>query len=95
MLSGMGVAITKNLSSEPTGVWCIRDDKGTMNHCQHVLRVFGKIVGEDKILYQNNEYGYAVNSEFVQINPNEIEIELNISLIPHTLLRKQDTKPVK
>ncbi|XWN36699.1 MAG: hypothetical protein ROO71_12140 [Balneola sp.] len=81
----MGVDLTKNLTSEPTGVWCIRDDTGTMNHCQQVLRAMGKVVGEDKILYKKIEYGYEVNSEFEQINSNEIDIELNFSLVPNAL----------
>lgn len=85
ILARMGVDLTKNLTSEPTGVWCIRDDTGVMNHCQQVLRVIGKIVGEDKILYKKIEYGYQVNSEFEQINSNEIDIELNFSIVPNAL----------
>jgi hypothetical protein len=83
----MGVEIAKNLDSEPTGVWCIRNKDGSVEHCQHILKVFGKIVGEDKIVCQKKEYGYEVSSDFVQVSSEEIDIELNLSLVPHALRR--------
>lgn len=41
ILQLMGVDLEKNLITEPTGVWCIRDDQGKFLHCQQVYQTVG------------------------------------------------------
>ena len=78
MLKEMGVDLEKNLSSEPTGVWCIRDDNGQIIHFDQVYRVFGTIVSEDRgeISYLRMENKYKIKAKFSQYEADCVDIEL-------------------
>jgi hypothetical protein len=77
-LSDMGVDLEKNLSSEPTGVWCIRDDNGELIHFFQVYQIFGSIDSLDKaeIKYLKIDRGYKVDAKFIESSANTVDIEL-------------------
>ncbi len=80
ILSSFGVDLQKNVSSEPTGVWCIRDENDMFLHCGQVYQVVGQFEKGDKsqVKYETQENGYNVNAVFIKGESNTIDIELNI-----------------
>ena len=78
MLEEMGVDLGKNLSSEPTGVWCIRDENGQLIHFEQVYRVFGTINSEDRkeIRYLRVKNNYEIKAKFIQYKSDCVDIEL-------------------
>jgi hypothetical protein len=78
VLEQMGVDLGKNLSSEPTGVWCIRGDNGQLIYFDQVYRVFGTIVakGRKEITYLRTEDKYKIEAKFIQYKSDWVDIEL-------------------
>jgi hypothetical protein len=81
-LKDMGVDLEKNLSSEPTGVWCVRDDNGQLIYCFQVYQVFASLDTLDKteISYEKHESGYKVDAKFIQSSADRVDIELKFDL---------------
>ena len=80
ILSSFGVDLQKNLSSEPTGVWCVRDENDIFLYCRqvyHVVRQFSKC-DKSRVKYEKQENDYNVNAVFFIGEGNIIDIELNI-----------------
>jgi hypothetical protein len=80
ILSSFGVDLQKNLSKEPTGVWCVRDKNDTFLHCDQLYQIVGRFSNCDKFQarYEKLENGYKVNAFFVMSGTDDIEITLNI-----------------
>ena len=80
LLQSMGVDLEKNLISEPTGVWCIRDDNGNLLHCQQIFQVVGQlsIKNSSKLRFENTEFGFGVATTFAQADGDKIDIEVLI-----------------
>jgi hypothetical protein len=79
-LSSIGVDLQKNLESEPTGVWCVRDENSNFIHCDQVYQAVGHL-SKSEVRYENEENGYKIKAHFVQTNNNSIEIELRIDKV--------------
>ena len=80
-LEEMGVDLGKNLSSEPTGVWCIRDSKGQLIHFDQVYRVYGSILKSDKVNYLTVENNYKIDATFIPYKLDCIDIELKFDRV--------------
>ena len=80
LISTMGVDLAKNLESEPTGVWCIRDNDGIFIYSQQVYQTFGVIlpINTSEIKYEKTEKGFNINALFIQIKDETIYIVLTI-----------------
>ena len=39
----MGIDLGKNLTDEPTGVWCVRNESGDFLHCEQVYQAVGEL----------------------------------------------------
>jgi len=76
----MGVDLGKNLASEPTGVWCIRDNKDFFIHCQQVYQVVGHFSATDmsETKYEKRENGYKIASTFLRAGADKVDIVLQI-----------------
>lgn len=83
ILRSMGVDLEKNLTSEPTGVWCIRNDNGNILHCQQVYQTVGQILTNDvsKVNYEKTENGFKVAATFLKTDSDKVDIELLIDKI--------------
>ncbi|MEY5048584.1 MAG: hypothetical protein RLZZ175_1943 [Bacteroidota bacterium] len=83
LLQKMGVDLEKNLESEPTGVWCVRDDNGKLLHCDQAYQIFGNINSEEKseIKYSKIENNYKIDAYFKQINVDNLHVSLDINLL--------------
>ena len=83
MLEEIGVDLRKDLSSEPTGVWCIRDDNGQLIYFEQVYRVFGKIISEDRkeFSYLRVENKYKIKAKFIQGKSDCVDIELTFDSV--------------
>ena len=82
-LSNLGVDIRKNLDSEPTGVWCCRDENEDLIFCEHNYQVIGELRAntENEFIYIKNELGYVVKAYFEQLEQNIISVQLSIKQI--------------
>ena len=82
ILRSMGVDLEKNLSSEPTGVWCIRDD-GKFLHCEQVYQTEGKFSNCDtsEVKYENIENGFKVSATFLKAGDDKVGIELIVDKV--------------
>lgn len=80
ILKSAGVDLKKNLSTEPTGVWCIRDDDGSLLCCQQVYQTFGKLLNNviSKFKYEMTENGFNVTAIFLPTDSGKIDIDLTI-----------------
>lgn len=80
VISETGVDLEKNLKSEPTGVWCVRDEDGSLLFCQQVYQVTGKILpeGTSRLNYEKTEKGYKITVLFTQPSSDKIDIDLVI-----------------
>ncbi len=78
ILNSMGVDLSKNLSTEPTGVWCIRDDNENFIHCQQVYQIIGKFVSESvsNLNYENIEKEFKVSATFSKVDNNRVDIAI-------------------
>ena len=76
----MGVDLGKNLKSEPSGVWCIREADGNFTYSQQVYQTFGHILPIDtsQIKYEKTEKGFNINALFSQTKDETIDIVLTI-----------------
>jgi hypothetical protein len=83
ILSSMGVDLQKNLNSEPTGVWLIRDENDNFIHCDQVYQVVGHFPSEDKsqLKYEKEQDGYKISAAFLPAGSDTIDIELKIDKI--------------
>lgn len=83
MLSSMGVDLQKNLNSEPTGVWCVRDENDNFVHCYQVYQIVGLFSVGDKtqLKYEKEEGGYKVSAAFLPAGSDKIDIELRIDKV--------------
>ncbi|WP_338768199.1 hypothetical protein WAF17_07320 [Bernardetia sp. ABR2-2B] len=82
-LKSFGVDLGKNLTSEPTGVWCVRDDRGEVIHIFQVYQISGKLLetNEKEFEYSNIENGLKMNIKFLQSSLDKIDIELTVDEI--------------
>lgn len=78
ILTKMGVDIKKNLSSEPTGVWCIRNESNNIIHVTNYHHVIGNITQSKQVECSIVEHKLNFNLFFRQIEENIIDIELSI-----------------
>ena len=55
ILKLMGIDLGKNLTDEPTGVWCVRNESGDFLDCEQVYQAVGEIANKDilKLKYEN------------------------------------------
>ena len=83
ILSTMGVDLQKNLNSEPSGVWCIRDENDNFIHCDQVYQVVGLFPNGDKsqLKYEKEQGGYKVSAVFLPAGVDAIDIELKVDMI--------------
>ncbi len=83
ILSSMGVDLEKNLNSEPTGVWCIRDENVSFLHCNQIYQAVGQFLNNDnkKLRYEKEEKGYITSALIVQFNSDTIKIQLTIDKV--------------
>jgi hypothetical protein len=83
LLKKMGVDLEKNLSSEPTGVWCVRDDNGDLIHCDQAYQVIANISPNDRneIRYTREEKNHKVEVRFIQLKVDNLFVSLSIDLI--------------
>jgi len=81
-LKDMGVDLEKNLSSEPTGVWCVRDENGQLIYGFQVYQVFASIdnLNKQEINYVKLESRYKVDAKFKESNSERVDIELRFEL---------------
>nr|WP_288836703.1 hypothetical protein [uncultured Flavobacterium sp.] len=79
LLKEMGVTLTKNLSTEPTGVWCVLDN-GDFLYCENAFRVFGTIHNSDtgKLIYLKTESGFKMDAMFYAPESDVVDIYLDI-----------------
>lgn len=83
MLSSMGVDLQKNLNSEPTGVWCIRDEDYTFRHCVQVYQVVGHFSSGNnaELKYEKEEGSYKITAFFTGVGDETIDIDLMIDRV--------------
>jgi hypothetical protein len=78
LLQEMGVALDKNIGSEPTGVWCVRSDDGKVVFVEQVYRVVGSVIDHSEVCYSTTENAYQIKSIFSPTGPY-IDIALTFS----------------
>lgn len=83
LLETMGIDLSKNLGGEPTGVWCIRDDKGEFLHCLQVYQAVGQFVNENatKLSYEKTENNYKICAAVVKTGNGRVDFELIIDKV--------------
>lgn len=76
----MGIDLQRNLNSEPTGVWCIRDEEGNLLFCSQVYQVVGVFSNGEKaeVKYEKVEHGCEVSAVFLPAGSNTIDVQLEI-----------------
>lgn len=79
----MGVDLGKNMASEPTGVWCVRDDNDNFLHCQQVYQAVGQLSANNvsKVEYEKDDNGFKVTATFIQAGADKIDIALQIDKV--------------
>jgi hypothetical protein len=78
ILKNAGVNLEKNLNSEPTGVWCVRDDNNEFLFCQQVYLIKGRILENNPFNYEKEELGLKITANFLNENAEDIIIDLQI-----------------
>ena len=83
ILQNLGIDIGKNLSTEPTGAWCVRDDNGELIHCDHAYQMVGSVRPQDgnQVQYSKFEKGYRITAIFTPSDPDIIYIALYIDRV--------------
>jgi len=76
MLLEMGIDLEKNLSSEPKGVWCVRDNQGQLIHVDQVYRLSGTIIDKQEIVYSRIEETYKIGARFIPYKVDYVDVEL-------------------
>lgn len=78
-LSSAGVDVAKNLDSEPTGVWCVRDDGGKLLYTAHAYHIVGRLYdSQAEVGYQASEQGYNLDVYLQQIDDQTVRIDVTI-----------------
>lgn len=82
-LKSAGIDLGKNLTSEPTGVWCLIDDDKKVIHIDQVYQAKGKFLNSDESQFTTEkvENGLNVKLNFLQSKPDTIDIEVRINKI--------------
>ncbi|SFT40105.1 hypothetical protein SAMN05216474_0354 [Lishizhenia tianjinensis] len=80
ILISFGIDIKKNLNSEPTGLWCIRNKNGQVSHLVQRFQLIGKLIQnkENYFILSSHDNGFKVSTSFSQSANNKIDIELII-----------------
>ncbi|WP_313385206.1 hypothetical protein [Chishuiella sp.] len=78
ILKKVGTDLEKNLSSEPTGVWCIRDDNNEFIFFQQTYLIKGFILEHTSFHYEKEELGLRINAYFTN-EIDDIIIDLQVS----------------
>ena len=80
LIQSFGVDLGKNLTSEPTGVWCVRDESGKVAHIFQVYQMCGKLldINKKEFEYSSIENEMKMNVKFIQSAIDKIDIELTI-----------------
>jgi len=83
LLKTMGIDLRKNLTGEPTGVWCVRDDQGGFLYCQHVYQAIGQFsnTNTERFRYNMAEGDYKILAEIVKKIEGKIDFELIIEKV--------------
>ncbi|MGV9004792.1 hypothetical protein [Flavobacterium sp.] len=81
ILKNACVDLEKNLDSEPTGVWCIKDNNDEFAFFQQAYLIKGRILNKDSFQYEKEELGLKINAEFLNKNTNDIIIDLQVASI--------------
>lgn len=81
ILKNAGVNLEKNLDSEPTGVWCIRDNNDEFVYFQQVYRIKGRILENNSFQYEKEELGFKITAEFLNENTDDVIIDLQVAKI--------------
>ena len=83
ILSSLGVDLQRNLTSEPTGIWCIKDEKNNFLHCNQVYQVVGNFLQceRSQLKYEKQENNYKVVAIFLNSNSKTIDIDLHIDKV--------------
>ena len=71
-LKNVGTDLKKNLKTEPTGVWCIRDDDNEFICFQQVYLIKGSLSKNSSHHYEKEELGLKINAEFINEDDNII-----------------------
>lgn len=79
----MGVDLGKNLTKEPTGVWCIEDDNGFLLHCSQVYQVVGSKPAShlSEIVYEATERGFEISARFIKSGLDSFDVVLQIGRV--------------
>lgn len=80
-LKCLGIDLGKNLTSEPSGVWCVRDDDKKVVHIAQVYQAKGRFLNQDETQFKSEkaENGLNVKLNFLQSKPDTIDIEVQIN----------------
>ena len=81
ILKNTGVNLEKNLDSEPTGVWCIRDDNDEFVFFQQAYLIKGRILENNSFQYGKEELGFKITAEFLNENEDDVIIDLQVAKI--------------
>ncbi len=81
VLKNVGVNLEKNLDSEPTGVWCIRDDNNEFVFFQQVYLIKGRILGNNSFRYEKEELGFKITAKFLNEKEDDVFIDLQVAKI--------------
>lgn len=81
ILNDMGIDLSKNLSSEPTGAWCIRDEKEGFLSSQQTYQAVGQFLNNNnlKVVYEKVESNLNVFACFLKTDSDKINVDLIIS----------------
>jgi hypothetical protein len=81
ILKNSGVNLEKNLGSEPTGVWCIRNENDKFEFFQQAYLIKGRILENNYFQYRKEELGLKITAEFQNENTNDVVIDLQVAKI--------------
>ena len=81
ILKSAGVNLEKNLDSEPTGVWCIRDDNDEFVFFQQAYLIKGRILENSSFKYEKEELGLKITAEFLNEKADDVIIDLQVTKI--------------
>jgi hypothetical protein len=80
ILRDLGVDVEKNLDSEPTGAWCVRDDNGKLLHCDQAYKFSGDLGDKGDFEYLKVEGDFRIRAEFRQIASDSVYVALDIGV---------------
>lgn len=81
ILKEAGVDLQKNLGSEPTGIWCIREDNGELMAFQQVYLIKGTTANPDEnsFLYEKQELGFSITARISQAKTDTLVVDLQVA----------------